>query len=81
MAGKPKKGGLTMAVLLGKPKMGEGPMSSPESDMEDEEGNEGEEEGEGLPLGLEEAVAEFKAATDDATAARALYDAIKLCME
>lgn len=79
MAGKPKKGGLTIGILLGKdrPGMGHGPMPH-EGPMEDEDG---EEEGEGMPLGFEDAVAEMRSASDDAAAARALYNAIKIATE
>lgn len=82
MAAKPKKGGLTIGILLGKdkPGMGSDPMAS-DKPMEDMEDGEEEGQGQGLPLGFAEAVAEMRAAADDDAAAQALYNAIKLAME
>lgn len=83
-----KKGkGLTIGILLGKPekKPGMGMMKGGPDGMQDEDEGEGqgeveeEEPDSELPPGLVEAVAEFRSATDDESAARAFKAAMDCC--
>jgi hypothetical protein len=72
--GMGKGKGLSIAVLLGKGK----PSSSDEGSPESKDGMMEETEGE-LPPGLLEAVSEFRSATTDEEAAKALKAAIGCC--
>lgn len=77
MFGKGKGKPLTIAMLGLSPK-GKGGDSEEEPEVSDEEDTEEGDDSE-LPMGLLEAVTEMREASDDESAARAFYNAMKCC--